>query len=170
MGAFLRPHVLGIDPGDGQSAYALIDSETCRPAEIGIAPNDDLRIMLPALAIGAQAVGVEMIASYGMPVGREVFETCVWIGRFQERLFEADMGVELIYRREAKLHHCGSVKATDSNIRRALVDQYAPGVSNYGKGSKATPGWFYGFADDIWAAYAVATLVADRRNGRQGVA
>ena len=110
---------------------------------------------------------IEMVASYGMAVGAEVFDTCVWIGRFHEAIFG---GADLIYRREVKLHHCGTSKAKDSNITQALADRFAPGQPNHGKGTKADPGWFYGFAKDAWQAYALAVLVADRLHDRQGVA
>jgi hypothetical protein len=52
---------------------------------------------------------------------------------------------ELVYRRDVKLHHCHSAKAKDANITQALIDRFAPGVPNRGKGTKAEPGWFYGF-------------------------
>ena len=101
-----------------------------------------------------------MIASYGMPVGKEVFETCVWIGRFQQA---APIGMRLEYRKDVKLHHCYSVKATDSNITQALIDRFACGVRNRGKGTKDDPGWFYGFRADIWQAYALAVYDTDNR-------
>ena len=63
-----------------------------------------------------------------------------------------------------KIHHCGSVKAKDANITQALVDRFASGVPNHGKGSKASPGWFYGFKADIWQAYALAVYTADTTN------
>ena len=59
-------------------------------------------------------------------------------------------------------------KAKDSNIRQALVDRFAPGQPNYGKGTKAQPGWFYGFNADIWQAYALAVYAADTQHNGEG--
>jgi hypothetical protein len=155
---------LGIDPGCTETAYALIRGEDRRPAEIGKIPNSEMRRNLwgPfALPTQDVVIGIEMVASYGMAVGAEVFETCVWIGRFQEIRSEA----ELVYRREVKLHHCKSAAAKDANITQALLDRFAPGVPNHGKGTKAAPGFFYGFKADIWQAFALAVYLADRAEG-----
>lgn len=158
--------ILAIDPGPAQSAYALIDVATRRPRSVGKLPNDQL---LGFLASDydhdrAERVAIEMVASYGMTVGREVFETCVWIGRFLER---SPVGAELVYRRDVKVHHCHSANAKDPNIVQALIDRFAPGAPNRGKGTRAEPGWFFGFADDIWQAYALAVRVADVEQGYQ---
>jgi hypothetical protein len=169
--------VLAIDPGNVESAYALIDSETCRPIEAAKVPNADLLDQLEGLTFDpggdgmtwTQHVAVEMIRSYGMAVGAEVFETCVWIGRFQQRVKDRGpfgMTIDLVYRGDVKLHHCRSSRAKDTNVRQALVDRFAPGQPNHGKGTKADPGWFHGFHSDVWAAYALAVLVADRQMGR----
>jgi hypothetical protein len=153
--------VLAIDPGNVESAYALVDSATCRPLDTGKVDNAYLIECLQTSALVADSFAIEMVASYGMPVGREVFETCVWIGRFQQTLLDWAGVPDLIYRRDVKLHHCQSAKAKDSNITQALVDRFAHNVPNKGKGTKADPGWFYGFRADIWQAYALAVLIAD---------
>lgn len=68
---------------------------------------------------------IEMIASYGMPVGKEVFDTCVWIGRFAERMLRFQVNeVYYIYRKDEKMNICHSMKAKDSNIRQALIDRF----------------------------------------------
>ena len=154
--------VLAIDPGPVESAYALIDAETRRPVAVGKVDNHDLRDMLPGLCYEASASAVEMVASYGMPVGKEVFETCVWIGRFIEA---SGCSLAPIVRLDVKLHHCHSSKASDSNIAQALIDRFESGEPNRGKGTKDAPGWFHGFRADIWQAYALAVLIADRTEG-----
>lgn len=158
--------ILAIDPGNTESAYALIDTRTKRPVEIDKIPNHDLlNDRLPRIRDhhGIGVVAIEMVASYGMPVGREVFETCVWIGRFwQANIAATHLPVLLVYRRDVKLHHCHTSKAKDSNITQALIDRFALNVPSRGKGTKADPGWFYGFRADIWQAYALAVYVADR--------
>ena len=120
--------ILAIDPGNTESGYALIDSSNCRPLDIGKIPNDSLRNrLILGLLDNVDQVSIEMVASYGMSVGKDVFETCVWIGRFLEL---AGSDVELVYRRDVKLHHCGTVKAKDSNITQALIDRFASGQPN----------------------------------------
>ncbi len=100
---------------------------------------------------------VEMIASYGMPVGREVFETCVWVGRF----LQAWPGeTERITRGAIKLHLCGSMRAKDANVRQALIDAF--GGKDKAIGTKRAPGALHGVSGDVWSALAVAVTYADR--------
>lgn len=153
--------LLAIDPGATESAWVLLEIESRRPLLFGKVENDDLRVLL-ATRTDFDLVAIEMIASYGMPVGAEVFDTCVNIGRYVQILAGRGIDRQLVYRKTVKLHHCGSAKAKDTNIRQALVDRFAYGQKNNGKGTKAQPGWFYGFAADVWAAYAVAVWQADQ--------
>lgn len=156
---------LAIDPGNTDSAYVIVDEQS-RPHAFDKLPNPDLLALLPTICNGhgIGTAAIEMVASYGMAVGAEVFDTCVWIGRFAVRL-DADIHVptHLVKRLLVKVHHCHSAKAKDSNIRQALVDRFALGQPNYGKGTKANPGWFYGFSADVWQAYALAVYAADTR-------
>jgi len=117
----------------------------------GITANEDMRSVLRPS--GAE-VAIEMIASYGMPVGREVFETCVWIGRFVEM---AGGSWAPVYRREVKLALCGSPRANDANVRRAILDLFprTGGGATPQIGTKGAPGPLYGVSRDIWAAIGV---------------
>lgn len=156
--------ILAIDPGPVESAFVIIDAETRRPLDFGKRPND---FVLSSICNLAMPTHIEMVASYGMPVGKDVFDTCVWIGRFIQRHYadHAPLTPQLTYRHAIKLHHCGSARAKDSNIVQALVDRFAAGQPNKGKGTKAEPGWFHGFAADVWQAYALAVYVADAELG-----
>ena len=59
-----------------------------------------------------------------MAVGKEVFDTCVWIGRFIQQAEEIGKGYSYIYRKDEKMNICHSMKAKDSNIRQALIDRF----------------------------------------------
>lgn len=143
--------ILALDPGTTKSGFCLLRDG--RVINSGILPNDDLRLCLPVF--GDHLLAVEMIASYGMPVGREVFETCVWIGRF----LEAHGGEHrLVYRKDVKLHLCGTTRAKDANVRQALIDAY--GGNGVAVGRKAAPGPLYGVKSHAWPALAVAVTVA----------
>jgi hypothetical protein len=157
--------LLAIDPGNTESAYVIID-EARRPDVFGKIRNDQMLSEIGILwAKKIDRAVIEMVASYGMAVGADVFETCVWIGRFYEALTDSLVEPQLIKRHPVKLHHCHSAKAKDSNITQALVDRFAPGQPNHGKGTKASPGWFYGFSRDVWQAYALAVYAMDTAEG-----
>lgn len=161
-----RRYILGIDPGNEQSAYVLVDAETLRPVSFAKMENElmychmvDAIRELELCSFQELHVAIEMIASYGMAVGQEVFDTCVWIGHLEDRL--KDFPVARIFRRDEKLTICGSPRATDANITQALIDRFAPGQPNRGKGTKKSPGFFYGFRADIWQAFAIAVTYHD---------
>lgn len=146
--------ILALDPGNTQTGYAVIEMPEFRLVEFGKIGNEAMldrliRSDLPP----ADAVAIEMVASYGMAVGREVFETCVWIGRFHQAAGHPN--THYIYRKEEKEILCGSLRAKDANIRQALIDRYAKHDLKNGKGTKADPDIFYGVSKDVWAAIAV---------------
>lgn len=160
--------ILAIDPGNVESGWCVIDADTRKPLIFAKSENAELLRMMSAGTWGRYDTVVEMVASYGMAVGADVFETCVWIGRFLETDRRRCGRIpQLIKRQPVKVHHCHSAKAKDSNIRQALVDRFAPGQPNHGKGTKADPGWFHGFRADIWQAYALAVYAADTKEEKR---
>ncbi|MCE5221869.1 MAG: hypothetical protein LLF98_11580 [Clostridium sp.] len=160
--------ILAIDPGNVESGY-IITSDKLEVWDKGKVTNENLIFIIDDCIKASQEydgeninVAIEMVASYGMAVGKEVFETCVWIGRFYQEIYKLGYEPRFVYRQEEKLNLCKSMKAKDSNIVQALIDRFAPNTSNKGKGTKKEPGWFYGFKKDIWQAYAVAVTYYDR--------
>lgn len=97
-------------------------------------------------------IAIEMIASYGMAVGATVFDTCVWIGRFAQALDPKQEKTTFIFRKDVKMHLCGSMKAKDANIRQAILDLYQ---AKHGEGVTKKGGMLYKASKDIWAAIGV---------------
>lgn len=163
--------LLAIDPGNEHSAFVLYGYDMLRGRgrveDFGYLPNDELLGRVRAIAGSREPRGmathdvhhlaIEMIASYGMAVGREVFDTCVWIGRFIEAW---DGPHTRVYRQAVKLHLCKVANAKDANIRAALIDKFGPGKQK-AVGTKAKPGPLYGVSGDVWAALAVAVTHAE---------
>ena len=144
--------ILAIDPGTTESAWVLyVNGEII---DKGQDANENLLETLRFCDFQESPLKmyIEMVASYGMPVGKTVFETCVWIGRF----VESYGGYwQYVYRKDVKMHLCGQVKAKDSNIRQAIMDLYGSERS-IAIGTKKAPGPLYGVSKDIWAALGVA--------------
>jgi hypothetical protein len=149
--------VLAIDPGPVQSAW-VVYAHGQPIGSRGIEDNATVLRMVRAHHGTLTHLAVEMVESFGMAVGKEVFETVFWIGRFVEAwLLSADEEtVTRIYRKEVKLHLCQSMRAKDPNVRQALLDRLGPA------GTKRSPGPTYGVSKDLWSALAVAVTFCDR--------
>lgn len=155
--------LLAIDPGSSDSAYCLM--EGYYPVHFGKIPNGALLQMIVQKEFAdIDAAAIEMVASYGMAVGAEVFDTCVWIGRFEQAIVTASGVIpEKVFRIEEKMALCHDSKARDSNIRQALIDRFATKDRKNGKGTKKDPDFFYGFSSDVWSSFAVGVTFLDKR-------
>lgn len=160
--------VFAIDPGNEQSAWCIM-TDDYELLDFGKAPNREvMETMLNRLKNNVIAVSqiknviIERVASYGMPVGREVFDTCEWIGRFSQEA-EKLVHIGYIYRKDEKLYICQDSRAKDANIRAALIERFAKHDLKNGRGTKANPDYFYGVKADIWAAIAVAVTYLDMK-------
>jgi hypothetical protein len=155
--------ILAIDPGPSLSAFALL-REDGWPVDIGITDNESLLHTLrwsEGCIFDASDMAIEMVACYGMPVGAEVFDTCVWIGKFAEAWSGGgDYNVHYVFRKDVKMNLCNNMRAKDSNIRQALIDRY--GGKEKGVGKKDKRGPLYGAKKDIWAAIAVGVTFLDK--------
>lgn len=149
--------ILAIDPGPTQSAYVIWDG--ARKGNAEILSNDLMAMLVNGCAQQGDIdhMVIEKVACYGMAVGAETFETCVWTGRFiqaWDSVREGEQG--RLTRLDIKVHLCKSAKAKDANVRQALIDRF--GIP----GTKKTPGPLYGITSHCWAALAVAVCAHDR--------
>jgi len=165
-----QDRIIAIDPGPVQSAWLIYDTCEQRPTGFRIDDNEQVLSICNHFAtlrlVAKDAVNshipavlaVEMVACYGMPVGKDVFDTCVWIGRFVQA-WGSDF--EYVYRRDVKLYLCNSMRAKDGNIRQSLIDRFG-GSKQKAIGLKASPGPLYGIKKDIWSALAIAITQTDK--------
>lgn len=147
--------VLAIDPGTTQSAWLLLDNgRIAHPGNKGIAAND---VVLANLrhdwATSFDVLVIEKVESFGMAVGKEIFETVFWTGRFAEAV--GDTRFRRLGRKAIVTHLCGSARAKDSNVRRELMDRFG------GDASVKKGGPLYGVVTHLWAALAVALVYTE---------
>jgi myo-inositol catabolism protein IolC len=153
-------YILGIDPGPKQSAFVYWDTDK---NQILLKDKIDNDVMMSRIAgvysdcVMQGYVVIEMIQSFGMPVGMETFETVFWIGRFYQLAVTTDgcEKVDRVLRKDIKMNMCGTTKAKDSNIRQALIDRFGS------PGTKKNPGMMYGLHKDMIQAFAVAVTYFD---------
>lgn len=148
--------ILAIDPGNEFSAYVVLD-KNLKPICFEKIKNEELREKFFDIMMDypIKNVAIEMIACYGMAVGKTVFDTCIFIGQLKELALTTDVIPKFIYRKEEKMNLCHTMKAKDSNVSQALRDRFGE------KGTKKNKGWFYGFKADVWQAYAVGVTYHD---------
>jgi hypothetical protein len=149
--------IIGIDPGNKQSGWCIIAPNGTIEAS-GVSENHEVLSMIAAKmkqGTNWHLLAIEWIQAMGMAVGAEVFETCLWAGRFAQA---AGCQVRMIPRGKIKLHHCHSARAKDANIIQSLKDKYGD------KGTKKAPGFFYGVNSHAWQAAAVGLYVLEGGN------
>lgn len=159
--------IYAIDPGPEESALVIVENGVV--IDHTKAANAAMLTFIRHGSLQAfQVLVIEQIASFGMAVGAEVFETCVWTGRFIEA-WGGGTTWHRVKRHEVKTVLCHTQKAKDANIRQALIDRFGPGKDK-AIGNKRQPGPLYGIAGDEWSALAVAVTWRERnrKDGAHG--
>jgi hypothetical protein len=133
--------LLAIDPGTTKSGWVLLENREDAayyglpildtpdskgtsyivPVEWGWSDNHEMYSLINKFQA---PIVIEDVAHYGMPVGRDVFETIRWTGRFDRHAEASALTSAYINRPEVKLALCGSPRANDSTVRQALIDRY----------------------------------------------
>lgn len=143
--------ITGFDPGPTISGYVKFDFGNMIILEANIEDNEILLNNIKSIAATSDIVAYEKVASMGMAVGAETFETVFWTGRFFEKAKTVPTCTQVrITRHEIKLHLCNNARAKDTNIRQALIDRFGK------PGTKKHQGILYGIKTHLWAALAVA--------------
>ena len=180
--------ILAVDPGTHQSGF--VDMDASRLYEFSKLDNDKLLTRIHSGDFDAcDECVIEMVGHYGtgMSVGKEVFRTCILIGRLAQA-WSRRKGREArwLLRKTICGVLCASGRANDSNIRQAIIDRYdgqraalgaikcpkCKGKGWFGVGRRpcpqcdgskweVPPGPLYGVSGDIWSALAVGLTFFD---------
>jgi len=145
--------ILAVDPGTIESAFVVLETEDYSIIDKGKVANAELIAMVRTGYFDILAI--EGFQSFGMPVGKEVFETAYYIGRLMQIAEDLGSKTRMVYRSDVKMHHCHTLMAKDANIRQVMLDRFGA------QGTKKNPGPLHGVTADIFSALAIATYVAD---------
>lgn len=177
-----RGRVLALDPGNEKTGVVYYDTNVNGSVIAGvIADNRSIeqtmwKVTTDRMALSsffprhlgiveAPIMVIEHIGHYGtgMPAGREVFDTCVAIGRFAATWeITAGMKTHLMQRKDVKLQLCRSSRAKDANVNQAVWDRFG-GDRKSAVGTKKNPGPCYGFVSHMWSALALAIAFLERQ-------
>ena len=152
--------VFGIDPGPRASGWALwngvgvLDSGHSEN-EVIIGTLYDPDKYNPEFSYDVLAI--ERVSCYMKTVGAPIFETCEWVGRF-----DAKSRAILITRREVRVALCDTARCGDAQVARAIRDRFGE------KGTKKSPGPFFGVSGHAWNAVAVAVVAFDQSSRGRG--
>jgi len=147
---------LAIDPGPERSAYILWNRHENQIEQMdGEILNEDLLLKIIEWRALNLQIAVEGVESYGMPVGKSVFETVRWAARFEQAFYPYDV----TYYRSSDCRHwlCNNRNAKKAHVNTVLKDVW--GVP----GTKKAPGVIYGVKNHLWSALAILTTHLKRR-------
>lgn len=152
--------ILAIDPGTFKSGYVVYDPVMNKVCGFGIEDNESMEMLIEDISSSeGWCFAYEMVGHYGtgMSVGKTVFETCIWIGRF-ERAWGYKANTYRILNREIRIALCGNARAKEKNVHLAAKERFEPygGGSDPYKGVKAQPGPLFGMKSHEFSALAVA--------------
>ncbi|HXI43909.1 MAG TPA: hypothetical protein VNH83_28260 [Bryobacteraceae bacterium] len=147
-------NVIAIDPGTTESGVVAWDGTKILDAKFLL--NEDVLTYLNAVCDPDVVLVIEEFVCYGMAIGKESIKTIFWSGRFWQAY---DFHRVLMERKTVKLHLCETSRATDSNIRQALIDRFGD------PGRKSAPGLLYPLKGHTWAAFALAVTWMDKNGG-----
>lgn len=132
--------ILGIDPGTSKSGVVMWDTQTNSYDIAGVYENEELlRFLSKSLAKNKpDLVVIEMVSSYGQRVGLTVFETILWIGRFEMTIrIHWNIQVELVTRKECVTHFCEGKDKNDAVLRHVMIARF--GGDDKAIGAKKCP-------------------------------
>ncbi len=182
--------ILAIDPGPESSGIVLYGGDS---HQLFYSADLDNHSILGGLRDGGVNIGmgtarpaivaIEDIVAMGMTVGKSVFGTCKWIGRFVEAYsYYGSNSVnyidtpKLVSRRDVKTVLAGGTtfRDPDTNARRTVSDAHIKrvvkerfpetgGGKNPVVGTKGQPGPLYGLKGHAWSALAVALTYKEIR-------
>ena len=146
--------ILAIDPGPATSAMVGWNG-----SKIVLAfdySNDVLLKYLCNPQLPDCPLVIEWITGFGIPAGASIFDTCRWIGRFQQVYETPHAPVHLLSRQKIKQH----LRAVnDKFVKEALESRFGPA------GTKKNPGLMYGITGHLRAAFACAVTFWDLNMG-----
>ncbi|MEO8679236.1 MAG: hypothetical protein ABI665_09335 [Vicinamibacterales bacterium] len=158
---------MAIDPGYRESAFLLYDGT--RILEHGIKDNEALLLGLQTWSSGAiiKAVLVieEMQIFAGHGVGKEVFDSVFWSGRFAQAWTPRPFDRLLRSRVRA---HLGASRGGDAAVRQSLIERFGP-YKEDAIGTKLKRGPLYGITKHSWSALAIAVTYCDQNPVRSAV-
>ena len=169
----MQRHILAIDPGTTLSAYALIrdDYSIISAAKV---PNEELLTLVKGGEWSEMVIEcMEARHVVNGVIGAETYDTCYWIGRYMQAAIDLGKTVHQIYRAQERSrlvptkknklpkHPAHVGQSADSQIRATLIRRFAQHDMKNGKGTAKNKDVFYGFARDMWSAFAIGVVHLD---------